>query len=230
MSELQVEIPQLRAFGGHFHTFGVSNVGRTGEATRVEAGQTVDMDGLLDLIAPAIHATAVAFGNHYDDVATVIAGTGTALAMTADDYAHVDHAVAEAMDRRAVSVGRQKDAPIGSGGAWSEHFVSASCHAIEPDPATRIRHGMDADVLRAAGIEDADAVVVSTDGDNTNIVIGQVARKRFDVGCVVVRVLDPARAEFYAKRGMNTICPTSTAIDALLDSVRSVNREPAEVS
>jgi hypothetical protein len=146
MSELQVEIPQLRAFGGHFHTFGVSNVGRTGEATRVEAGQTVDMDGLLDLIAPAIHATAVAFGNHYDDVATVIAGTGTALAMTADDYAHVDHAVAEAMDRRAVSVGRQKDAPIGSGGAWSEHFVSASCHAIEPDPATRIRHGMDADV------------------------------------------------------------------------------------
>ena len=37
-------------------------------------------------------------------------------------------------------------------------------------------HGMDVDVLRAAGIEDADAVVVSTDGDNTNLVIGQVAQ------------------------------------------------------
>ena len=60
-------------------------------------------------------------------------------------------------------------------------------------------HGMDVDVLRAAGIEDADAVVVATDGDNTNIVIGQVAQKRFANECVVVRLLDPARAEFYRR-------------------------------
>ena len=46
-----------------------------------------------------------------------------------------------------------------------------------------------------AGIEDADAVVVATDGDNTNIIIGQVAQKRFDVRCVVVRVLDPGPRE-----------------------------------
>ena len=74
-------------------------------------------------------------------------------------------------------------------------------------------HGMDIDVLRRAGIEDADAVVVSTDGDNTNIVIGQVAQQRFDNQCVVVRVLDPARAQFYRERGLRTICPTSVAID-----------------
>ena len=60
-----------------------------------------------------------------------------------------------------------------------------------------VGHGMDADLLRDAGIEDADAVVVATDGDNTNIVIGQVAKKRFDVRCVVVRVLDPARATLH---------------------------------
>ena len=72
---------------------------------------------------------------------------------------------------------------------------------------------MDTDVLREAGIEDADAVVVSTDGDNTNIVIGQVAQKRFGIQCVVVRMLDPARAEFYRERGLRTVCPTSTAID-----------------
>jgi len=58
-------------------------------------------------------------------------------------------------------------------------------------------HGMDIEVLREAGIEEADAVVVATDGDNTNIVIGQVAQHRFDNQCVVVRVLDPARADFY---------------------------------
>jgi trk system potassium uptake protein TrkA len=84
-----------------------------------------------------------------------------------------------------------------------------------------VGHGMDTAVLRQAGIEEADAVVVSTNGDNTNIVIAQVAQKRFDVQCVVVRVLDPARAELYAKRGLRTVCPTSTAIDVLTDVVRT---------
>jgi trk system potassium uptake protein TrkA len=84
-----------------------------------------------------------------------------------------------------------------------------------------VGHGMDVDVLREAGIEDAEAVVVATDGDNTNIVIGQVAQKRFDINCVVVRVLDPARADFYAERGLRTVCPTKTAIDVLTEAVRS---------
>ena len=84
-----------------------------------------------------------------------------------------------------------------------------------------VGHGMDTDVLREAGIEDADAIVVSTDGDNTNIVIGQVAQKRFGIDCVVVRVLDPARADFYSARGMRTVCPTKTAIDTLVQTVRT---------
>ena len=82
-------------------------------------------------------------------------------------------------------------------------------------------HGMDTDLLREAGIEDADALVAATDGDNTNIVIAQVAQKRFGIECVVARILDPARADFYAKRGLRTVCPTKTAIDALMEAVRS---------
>ena len=81
-------------------------------------------------------------------------------------------------------------------------------------------HGMDTDVLREAGIEDADAVVVATDGDNTNIVIGQVAQKRFANECVVVRLLDPARTAFYRERGLRIVCPTETAIDVLTEAVR----------
>jgi trk system potassium uptake protein TrkA len=84
-----------------------------------------------------------------------------------------------------------------------------------------VGHGMDTELLREGGIEEADAVVVATDGDNTNIVIGQVAQKRFDVRTVVVRVLDPARADFYATQGLRTVCPTKTAIDVLLDAIRS---------
>jgi trk system potassium uptake protein len=91
-------------------------------------------------------------------------------------------------------------------------------------------HGMDVDLLREAGIEDADAVVVATDGDNTNIVIGQMAQKRFGIGCVVVRILDPARAEFYAERGLRTVCPTKTAIDTLMEAVRACEIPGARVT
>jgi trk system potassium uptake protein TrkA len=93
-----------------------------------------------------------------------------------------------------------------------------------------VGHGMDTDILRQAGVDEADAVVVATDGDNTNIVIGQVAQKRFGIECTVVRILDPARADFYAQRGLRTVCPTSTAIDVLTDVVRTceIPREPEE--
>ena len=83
-----------------------------------------------------------------------------------------------------------------------------------------VGHGMDSTILRKAGADEADAVVVATNGDNTNLVIGQVVRKRYGVEIVVVRVLDPARAEFYSARGMETVCPTQTAISELEQRVR----------
>jgi trk system potassium uptake protein TrkA len=83
-----------------------------------------------------------------------------------------------------------------------------------------VGHGMDSEILRRAGADEADAVVVATNGDNTNLVIGQVVTKRYGVGCVVVRILDPARAEFYAARGMQVVCPTQSAIGALAETVR----------
>jgi trk system potassium uptake protein TrkA len=91
-----------------------------------------------------------------------------------------------------------------------------------------VGHGMDAEILRRAGVPDADAVVVATSGDNTNLVIGQVVEKRWAVPCVVVRVLDPARADFYAARGMRTICPTQTAISALSTAVRKESKQAEE--
>ena len=84
-----------------------------------------------------------------------------------------------------------------------------------------VGHGMDLQLLREAGIEEADAVVVTTDGDNSNIVIGQVAQQRFQVPTVVLRILDPGRAQFYAARGLRIVCPTSAAIETLVEAVRA---------
>ena len=79
---------------------------------------------------------------------------------------------------------------------------------------------LEIDALLAAGIERADAFVASTDGDNTNLVIAQIAKRRFEVDRVVVRVLDPARARWYAEQGLQTVCPTQTAIELLEAAVR----------
>ena len=91
-----------------------------------------------------------------------------------------------------------------------------------------VGHGMDLAVLEKAGTAAADAVVVATDGDNSNVVIGQILQRRYDVGCVVVRVFDPRRAEFYAERGLRTVCPTKTAIATLTDIVRSCDASAVE--
>jgi trk system potassium uptake protein TrkA len=104
-------------------------------------------------------------------------------------------------------VDENDDALSRLGQAWRGGFV--------------VGHGMDVGVLERAGVADADAAVVSTDGDNTNIVIGQVLQRRYDVPTVVVRILDPARAKLYAERGMSVVCPTQTAISELLATVRA---------
>jgi trk system potassium uptake protein TrkA len=71
---------------------------------------------------------------------------------------------------------------------------------------------LELDALYEAGVENADVFVASTNGDNTNLVIAQIAQKRFGVDRVIARVLDPARAAWYAEQGLETICPTQFAI------------------
>jgi trk system potassium uptake protein len=78
-----------------------------------------------------------------------------------------------------------------------------------------VGHGMDADVLERGGIAHADAVIVATNGDNTNLVAAQVAKQGYGVPHVAVRIADPARADVYAGHGFTVISPTKIAIEAL---------------
>ena len=74
---------------------------------------------------------------------------------------------------------------------------------------------LEASALEAAGIGEADMFIASTNGDNTNLVVSQIARRRFEVPKVIARVLDPRRAAWYAEQGVQTICPTQIAIEQL---------------
>ncbi len=87
---------------------------------------------------------------------------------------------------------------------------------------------LDWETLRAAGIEDAVAFVACTDGDNTNIVVAQIAQKHYGITCVVARVYDPLRAELFAQAGIRTICPTTDVRVSLFDAVRACQLTPRE--
>ncbi len=98
-------------------------------------------------------------------------------------------------------------------GSWKGGFV--------------VGHGMETDILDEAGAGEAHAAVVATDGDNSNLVVGQILQRRYGIGCVIVRVLDPARADFYAKLGLRTVCPTQTAISTVTEAV--IACQPADL-
>jgi trk system potassium uptake protein TrkA len=72
---------------------------------------------------------------------------------------------------------------------------------------------LEIDALEAAGVDQADVFIASTDGDNTNLAIAQIAQRRFGVEKVIVRVMDPARATWYGEQGLHTISPTQHAIE-----------------
>ncbi len=73
---------------------------------------------------------------------------------------------------------------------------------------TIIGDGTDADVLKRAGIEQADAFAAVTQGDNRNIMASQIAKHIFHVPKVVTRIYDPIRQDTFQTLGLDAISPT----------------------
>jgi trk system potassium uptake protein TrkA len=69
--------------------------------------------------------------------------------------------------------------------------------------------GFDPDILKRAGIERADALAAVTNGDNSNIMASEIAKKIYKVPRVITRIYDPLRADIYKKFGLNTIGTTT---------------------
>lgn len=56
-------------------------------------------------------------------------------------------------------------------------------------------------------IDVAESVISVTDQDNTNIMVAQIAKEKFNVPRVIARLYDPARKCVYQELGIDTICP-----------------------
>jgi trk system potassium uptake protein len=70
-------------------------------------------------------------------------------------------------------------------------------------------------VLLEAGIEEADAFIAVTSGDNSNIVGARTARDEFRVPKVVARIYDPRRADIYRDLGITTVASVRWGINEI---------------
>lgn len=84
---------------------------------------------------------------------------------------------------------------------------------------TVVGNAIDEDVLKSAGIERADAFVTATSGDNTNLMVAQIAQKIYGVRRVVARCYDPVRSDAYEAFGLQTVCPTTVGAGLLREAL-----------
>jgi len=84
-------------------------------------------------------------------------------------------------------------------------------------------NGIDQDVLARIRLDQADAFVAVTQGDNRNVMATQMAKHLFGVRRALCRIYDPIREEIYGDLGLETISPTLVGAKLLKDML---DREP----
>jgi len=84
-----------------------------------------------------------------------------------------------------------------------------------------VGNGIDEEALKRAGIQQVDAFVAVTQGDNRNIMAAQIAKHIFGVKRVICRIYDPLRQEIYQSLGIESLSPTSIFADLLKKRLES---------
>ena len=80
-------------------------------------------------------------------------------------------------------------------------------------------NGTEEDSLRRAGVEEADAFVAVTQGDNRNIMAAQICKHIFNVPKVICRIYDPLRQELYSTLGLDAFSPTTILTQMLREKL-----------
>lgn len=78
---------------------------------------------------------------------------------------------------------------------------------------------MDMEVLERAGAKNAALFIAVTADDNINIFCAQAAKILFGIKAALARIADPEREAFYRELGLNTVCPTVTGINQVLELI-----------
>ena len=79
----------------------------------------------------------------------------------------------------------------------------------------RAGNGYSRGILRTAGIEQADAFIAVTSGDNSNIVAARTAKEYYHVPIVIARIYDPRRADIYRELGIPTVASVRWTVERI---------------
>lgn len=79
--------------------------------------------------------------------------------------------------------------------------------------------GTDEEMLRKAGVGEADAFVAVTQGDNRNVMAAQITKHVFNVPKVICRIYDPLRKDVYETLGLEAVSPTTVFAQLLRDKL-----------
>ncbi len=70
-----------------------------------------------------------------------------------------------------------------------------------------IGDGADYDILALAGAKDADILIASTNDDNINIMIAQIAKQIYHIQTVIIRIYDISKYNSFKNMDIISICP-----------------------
>lgn len=79
---------------------------------------------------------------------------------------------------------------------------------------------MDMSVLERSGIKHTDLFIAVTADDNVNATCVQAVRKIYGVPRAVARIADPDLEKFYRSLGLDTVCPTTTGVNQVLEMIQ----------
>jgi trk system potassium uptake protein len=97
-------------------------------------------------------------------------------------------------------------------GKLTAEFSGFRIHADAAEMAT----------LRAAKVDQADCVLATTDKDNINLMVAQIARTTFAVPMVIARVYDPVYEALYRTLSIEIISPTRLSAEAFMQAVSNL--------
>ena len=75
--------------------------------------------------------------------------------------------------------------------------------------------GTDEEVLKKAGIEEADAFIAASKEDERNAMAAQIAKKVFGISRVVCRIFDTQKAEFYESLDLAAVSPIAAFVGSV---------------
>lgn len=103
-------------------------------------------------------------------------------------------------------------------------IIDTNAHVLEAlgstfNGTTHLGLAYDVDVLREAGIKQADAFVAVTNSDNGNLMAVEVAKEVFAVPRTLARLDDPAREKAYRALDINYVAASRLVANVIFESI-----------